>query len=264
MKLGVNTTLNHARALAAAGVDYVEELVPHFLLPANGDDDFASGFSAQVEALAASPLPVPAANCFLPASLKCVGPDADLPAVVRYAATAFRRAERVGLRTIGFGSGGSRSIPEGWTHAAAEEQFVATLQALAPLAAARGVTIAVETLHRGECNFINTNEECARVVRACGHPAVRLLADLWHLLMENEPPAVLRAHGDLLHHVHLAERGGRMAPGTHGEDFRPWLRVFADVGYRGDVTLECSWESFPAQVADSVAYFRNQAAEFGF
>ena len=95
-------------------------------------------------------LPVAAANGFLPGSLKSTGPEANHEGVLAFAETAFKRASRVGIRHIVFGSSGSRRVPDGFDHGKAQLQFVALLARMAPLAKANDVTVVVEPLNTGE------------------------------------------------------------------------------------------------------------------
>ena len=93
-----------------------------------------------------APVPIRAANGFLPGSLKCTGPDANHEGVLSFAEVAFRRAQKVGIETICFGSSGARSIPAGFNREAAEGQFVELLRKMGALAEPYGVTVAVEPL----------------------------------------------------------------------------------------------------------------------
>ena len=245
--LGICTGLANAAALQAAGADYVEENVQTFLQPEQ--PDFAAPAAA---------LPVRVANCFLPAALKCVGPVVDLPQLVRYAGRAFHRARQAGIETIVFGSGGARQIPTEFSKTKAEEQFLALLCELAPLAAQSGVTLVIEPLNRAECNFINSVTEAAALVVACHHPHVQLLADFYHMLRDGQSPDEIRQQGPLLRHIHVAEFAQRTAPGVAGDDFRPFLRALRQVNYQGAISIECVWGDLAAEAGRAVTELRRQ------
>lgn len=247
MQVGICTGIANAGALQAAGADFVEENVQNFLEPEQPD------FSVQPAAM-----PVRVANCFLPAALNCVGPVVDLARLVRYAGSAFQRAQRAGIEIIVFGSGGARQLPAGFSKTKAEEQFIALLRALGPLAAQHAVTVVVEPLNRTECNFINSVPEAAALVTACNHPNVQLLADFYHMLHDDQPPDDIRRHGALLQHVHIAEKAQRTAPGVAGDDFRPFLKALQQVNYRGAISIESSWGDLPAEAGRAVAELRRQ------
>ncbi len=258
MRIGICTSPANASLARDAGAEFIEPGVREFLVPRKSDSEFAE----LREAAAEGPLPFGAVNCFLPGDLKCVGPDARTAEVLDYAATAFARAGEAGVGIVVFGSGGARKLPEGFPSEEAADQFVDILEKMGPLAGSRGVTIAVEPLCSAQCNFVNTLAEAAPLVRRVGHPAVRLVVDIFHMLEESEAPEEIARHADLVAHCHVAE-STRRAPGTDSEDLRPYLRALAESGYTGDVSLECKWENLAAEAAPAVAYLKAQLADVG-
>lgn len=258
-RIGVCASVADAAAAASAGCDYIEEGVRSFLVP----DGTEADFRVKLRLLEAAPLPVAACNSFLPGELKSVGPEARHDDVLAYARTAFRRAREAGVRVIVFGSSGSRAIPEGFDAGEARRQFVSLLRRLGPLAREHGVIVAVEPLNRGECNFINTVAEGAAIVREADDPGVRLLADIYHMLCEDEGPESIVAAGALLVHCHIAEEEGRAAPGVHGEDFTPYLDALRRIGYRGAISFEGRWSDIGRELPVAVQTLRAQIARTG-
>jgi sugar phosphate isomerase/epimerase len=258
MRIGICASPANAPLARDAGADFIEPGVREFLVPRKPDSDFAE----LREAAAEDSMPIPVVNCFLPGDLKCVGPDARTGDVLDYAATAFARAGDAGVGVVVFGSGGSRRLPEGFAPEEAAEQFADLLKRMGPLAGANNVTVAVEPLCSAQCNFVNTLAEAAPLVRRVGHPAVRLVVDIFHMLAENEPPQEIARHADLVAHCHVAE-STRRAPGTDSEDLRPYLRALVELGYSGAVSLECRWEDLAAEAGPAVACLRAQLADVG-
>jgi sugar phosphate isomerase/epimerase len=259
MKIGLCASVGQASLLAEAGFDYIEENVQKWLEPESPEEVF----SAKLGTIRDAALPVQVANSFYPGAIKCTGPEIEMDRVLRYAASAFRRAKLSGIEFIVFGSGGSRQVPEGFDSACAWEQFVAVLRGIAPLAQEHGITAVIEPLNRKECNFITTLEEGAAMVAAADHPQVRLLADIYHMRVNGEDPGDLVKYGRGLRHVHVAELEGRQAPGTAGEDFGPYLRALKEAGYQGAISFEAGWK--PETIADGLKGFREQvrAAKLG-
>ena len=246
----------HAELLAVAeSIDFAEETVVRLLVPEQPDTAFRPPDGAALAAL-----PIPAANVFLPRDLRSTGPEVDLDRLRRYARTAFRRAREVGIGIVVYGSGGSRQVDEGFDRARAEQQFVEALQTVGPPAAEAGITVVVEPLNSAECNLINSVTEGAEAVRAAGHPNVMLLADLYHMLREDEGPDAIERAGGLIRHVHVAEVAERTPPGVAGDDFRSFLRALDRIGYDGDYSLECRWSDQVAQAPPGVAELRRQLA----
>lgn len=239
--------------------DFLEVNVQGFLVPMADDGAFEPNRASAGSAAR----PVRSANCFLPGELQCVGPDVRIDPILEYARTAFRRAGEVGIRTIVFGSGNARMRPDGTSFETAMDQFVELLRRLGPLAEERGVTLVVEPLNRGECNFINSLSEGAEAVERAGHKSVRLLADIYHMRKDGEPEAEIEKFASLIHHVHAAEKEGRSFPGKHGEDLVPYLAALARSNYCGELALECHWGNFAEEGDASLARFRQQMNEAG-
>ena len=256
MHLGLCTSASaNAGLIAGSGIDYVEENVQGFLLPRDPD---AAAWARRLADARACAKPLRAANCFLPGDLPCVGPAVDRTAIRAWATTAFARAKQAGITAIVFGSGGSRRIPDGFDRAQARAQFVDLLKELGPLAAAQNVTLVVEPLNTGECNFITSVDEGAAIVRDAATPGVRLLADIYHMLRDGEGPAAITRAGSLLAHVHIAEREKRTAPGVAGDDFTPYLRALAGIGYDGNLSIESGWHDLAVQLPVALAELRHQ------
>jgi D-psicose/D-tagatose/L-ribulose 3-epimerase len=252
-QFGICTGIENAAVVRAAGWDFVEGNVQTVCM---GDQDEAAWRAAGWEAkFAAAGLGMPAANCLVPASLKVTGPEADLGKLRGYMTNVLRRARRLGLKTVVFGSGGARNVPEGWPGNKAWEQVLGFLQMSAPLAAANDVTIMVEHLNKKECNIINTVAEAMEYVKAAGHPNIQCLVDSWHLWLEEEPLANLEAAMPWIRHVHLADKAGRVAPGQSGSDYTAFFGVLKKAGYDGRISVEAKFEGGLEATAKGVLGF---------
>jgi sugar phosphate isomerase/epimerase len=166
-----------------------------------------------------------------------------------------------GMKTIVFGSGGARAIPDGFSREEAKQQFISLCKQLAPVAKKYNVVISLEPLNTKECNFINSVAEGGDIVKAVNHESFRLLADLYHMLMENESPSNITKYGDLLYHTHIAEKTGRSAPGVNNEDFTPYFKALKDVKYEGRMSIECTWKNLEEQASGALSFMRGQIAK---
>lgn len=257
MKIGNCGSVDQAPLAQKLGFDYIEENVQSFLKPLDSNDAFAPNLAKAQS----SPLPIPAANAFLPGTLKSTGPDVDLPAIERYAAVAFRRAQQVGIQRIVFGSGASRRVPDGFDKAKALDQFVDVLRRIGPIAADHNVIIVIEPLQLSECNLINTVAQGAEIVRRADHPHVQLLADFFHMLRNGESPEDCREYGSLIRHTHLAEKRERTCPGIDGDDFTAFLQALFAAGYTGLLSLECKFpHDIETDAPNALAVLRKQIA----
>jgi sugar phosphate isomerase/epimerase len=256
-RIGISTDITNSAILAAAGYSFVEENVRGFLVPADPD----SVFESKLALLKNSKLPLEACNSFLPGDLKCVGPAPSHEEILRFGETAFRRAQLAGIKTIVFGSGAARTIPVGFPMSEAKNQFITLCKQLAPVAKKYNVVISLEPLNTKECNFINSVAEGGEIVKAVNHENFRLLADIYHMLMENESPSNINKYGDLLYHTHIAEKIGRSAPGVNNADFTPYFKALKEVKYEGRMAIECTWKNLEEQASTALKAMRKQINE---
>lgn len=242
---------------AVEGLDYIETLVQSSLVPLADEAVFA----ARLDQARACPLPVLAANCLFPGEMKTTGPDVDADALADYVAVVMARAQRTGMRHIVYGSGRSRTVPDGFDHARAADQIVAHLKRWGAIAADHGITLVLEPLNAEECNIVTTVGEGAELVRRADHPAVRLLADTYHMARDGDDPGAIRAAGDLIVHAHCGEGNGRGPIGSTGEDHRPYFRALKDAGYDGGVSIEVKWTNRDEQLPQALDELRRQIDE---
>lgn len=135
--------------------------------------------------------------------------------------------------------------PEGISIKELTEHAVRNVRRAADYAEKKGVKLAVEAINRYETYFINTLSKGMEFVEAVNHPAVGIMADLFHMNIEEADIAdsllMIREH---LLHVHIADNT-REAAGMGHTDFKEVLRVLKRIGYEGSLTME-----FMYQLAD--------------
>jgi len=136
-----------------------------------------------------------------------------------------------------FGSGKSRSAPEGTSPEAARGELLELLKELGPIAENQKLTVAVEPLSEGNCNVLNRVRDGAELVREVNHPRIRLMADIYHMQVNGEEPGELEGVVDLLAHVHVADVIDRRPPSDKGTDLKPY---FAGIVGRGHGGRRCS------------------------
>ncbi len=255
--MGIAAGVEKAAEMKAAGAEFLTESVDGLLVPDQPEADFEK----KLAKLKASPLPVLACNGFIrPSHLHATGPEANHDVIVPRCEIVFRRMKQAGVKYAVFGSAGSRKLPEGFAKDKADEQFVALLKRLGPLAQDQGVTVIIEQLQAKECNYINRIGEAAAIIRAAGHPHIRMLGDLYHMAVMGDTPADLKAAMDVVIHMEIAEKKGRSVPGVSGDDFRPYFKVLKEVGYHGVISIEGSYKN-PEQLANAFKEMAKQAAE---
>jgi sugar phosphate isomerase/epimerase len=112
------------------------------------------------------------------------------------------------------------------------------LNTLGRYAADRGVPLIYEPLNRYETNLCNTVESGVAMLQTLDTDNVRLLADLFHMnIEETDIAAALRTGGKHIGHVHFVDTNRRPAGCGH-MDFPPIAAALRDIGYTGYASAE--------------------------
>jgi sugar phosphate isomerase/epimerase len=255
MRFGIVAPIQEAARAKAAGFDFIEEVVPRFLAADQGDDVWQGAALAD-----GSPLPVRAANMLIPGPLKLVGPDADTTALRNYIQSICERAERTGIRTLVFGSGVARTVPEGFDRKQAKRQILEFLRSSVHFCARHNIMMVCEAMNRDECNIINSLPEALQYVWEVDHPNFQCLLDTFHFWKEQEPIEDLRDALPWIRHVHVADSPVRTPPGIIGSsNYRPIFTELKKAKYDGDVTIETiNYAPILDEMERSLAFLKQQ------
>ena len=202
-------------------------------------------------------MPTPVANNFIPAELKVVGPAVDEAKVIEYVKTAFDRSKQLGIKTIVFGSGGARKVPDGFAKEEAQKQLISIAKKIAPEAKKRGIVVAVEPLQSNETNIINSAAEGLEWVKAVGHPNFALMVDFYHLSLEKEDPGILVSGAKYIKHFHIANPHGRVWPLSSDEfDYSGFFENVRKSRYKGGISVEGKTSKFDEEAPKTLAFLR--------
>ncbi len=258
MRFGCCATPDQATLAAEAGFDYIEPAIGRLMsLP---DDTRAS----VIATLRHGPLPVEAFNVFLPRGYMVVGddvpsePPAGLPDLETFTHQALDTVRALSGDVVVFGSGGARRIPEGFPRETAWQQLVDYTRFLGEAAAKRGLRIAIEPLNTRETNLINSVAEATDLANAVAHPAVGVLADMFHMAYDGEAFSEVDIPGNRLWHAHVAAID-RTAPLKDGDELARFFQALHQARYNGRVSIECRWDDFAAQARPALEYLRRHA-----
>jgi hydroxypyruvate isomerase len=133
------------------------------------------------------------------------------------------------------------AVPPNFTPDQARATAVNNLRALAPNAAAAGVTLLLENINAVDRpgDPFPTPEVAAQAVEQVAHPAVGLQFDFFHAGRAGlDPIAEFRRFKHLARHVQIADAPGRHEPGTGTLPVTPFLQALDASGYAGCVGLE--------------------------
>lgn len=146
------------------------------------------------------------------------------------------------------------------TSAEAErELLLAVLAELVPHAEAAGTALLLEPLNRYESDSLPQQKDGAEVVRRLNSRGVRLMSDTFHMNLEElKIPASIRACGDTIGHLHLAD-ATRREPGSAGIDFQAIFAALREIGFQGYMAYECGLTGPAHEVLPrSLAYLRER------
>lgn len=225
MKFGacVGMDTDKLAVIKAAGYDYAE--TSSSAIQAASQEDFEAFCTAAKQL----DMPVEAANNFVPGRIALVGESRATAAITDYLNSLMPRAAKLGVKTIVFGSGGARHIPDGMDKQEGQKYLIDFLRSFAgPIAAKHGVSIAIEPLRSKEDNAINTVHEGVEIVKQVNLPNVKVLADLYHMACESEDFEYLCSLDSMLLHTHTStpvggEKRRRFMLPDDGYDQLPFL-----------------------------------------
>lgn len=235
-EIGVVGEIENDSLFLSAGYKYLIDNAGRLFSPKNISDE---QFATKLQLIRKSKIKLMGVNVFMPGDIKLVGPTVNEQQILEHANTVLRRCKAAGIKMVVWGSGGSRRIPDGFDPAKARDQFIDIARKVSAIAKDNGIVMAFESLNSTETNFINTTAQSLQLVKDVNHPNFRLNIDFYHMLMENEGPAIIEQCGKYAVHCELAEKEGRAAPGVHHQDFIPYFNAMKKIKYKGVVVVEC-------------------------
>ena len=251
VQVGFCIPLGSIEAAKAAGFDYAELSTTEIAGLSDVD------FEAAAARIRRAGLPVPAANLFLPPTLKVTGAAIDREQQMAYVRRAFARLARLGTQIVVFGSGPARAVPDGFPKDEAFRQLVEFGKRIAPEARTRGITITVEPQRHEETNIINSAAEGLRLVGAIDDPNFQLMIDFYHLALEKEDPSIVIRAGAHIRHLHTANPDGRVFPRTWEEyAYGPFFAALRQIGYDKRISVEASTKDLPVDAPLAIALLR--------
>jgi sugar phosphate isomerase/epimerase len=136
--------------------------------------------------------------------------------------------------------------------------LIESLHKLGEHAAGEGVYVLFEPLNRYEDHMVHTLAEAVDLCAAVGLPSVRVMADLFHMnIEERDLASAITQAADYLMHVHLAD-SNRLQPGLGHTDFRSAFRAIHQIGFSGFLALECHLQGEPrAALTETARYLRS-------
>jgi len=240
MRFGICVFKDDIPAAERAGYDYVELTVTN-VFPEVDEKEYGK----LKEQLKHSAIKPETWRRFIPSHLPVVGPEIDSEAIGEFLKITLGRIRDLGGRIVVFGSPLSRNIPEGFSKKRAHEQLVQFLQVSGDIAKSNDLIIAIEMIVRRNCNVLNTVSEVGFLAREIERPEVKVLADLYHMSGNDEPPEAVEQIGDYLCHVHMPvpEIVGLNEPRAINDilpeyPIKEFLRSLKKISYHNRISIE--------------------------
>lgn len=123
----------------------------------------------------------------------------------------------------------------------ARKTYLANMAWAAEQAAALGKTVLTEPLNSRDRPgyFISRADETAELIREIGHPALKLMFDVYHVqIMEGDLTKRLERHLDVIGHVQIAAVPSRAEPDEGEVNLAHLLGVLDRLGYKGLIGCE--------------------------
>lgn len=254
MKFGVCAPIEKAQMCLDAGFDFIE-------ITACGAWAMTD---EQLDEIAALNLPIYSANCMFPTfypgteeRIRVVGPERKVEFLKDYYGEVMRKCAKIGIKTVVFGSGGQRRIPEGMGKEAGLAEYREVCTAIADYATKYGITIVVEPLNYTETNSINTVKEGFEQVKIMNHESVKLLMDIYHVLKNEEDIDYSDELIQSLYHVHWSNPETRKLPQEVTEWQKKFAKILKDGGYNGVISIETGAPQTEEQAKKAREVLRN-------
>lgn len=252
MKFGCCVDVSQLPLVLESGFDFAELRVGT-VLPDVPEHDWAP----VRDEILGHHVPIFGFNVLLPGHLRVVGPDVKRKVLADYVDIAFARMSQLGGKYLSFGSGGARSIPDGFDRAVARAQLRDFVSLLGKKGLQYGITVNVEFLNSKETNVILSLLEAKEYVLEANVSSVKLLADFYHMMEEVEPLSDLREVSEHIGYVHVADTG-RRHPGSGQFPYSEFVRILREIRYDGPVSVECNWgDNFALELKASCAYLKS-------
>lgn len=148
-----------------------------------------------------------------------------------------------------------------WGDAVAKDQAIdwlkGALDVLGMHAQQYGTHLIYEPLNRYETNLVNTEADGVQLLKSLQTENVRLLADLFHMnIEETDIASGLKDGGHWIGHVHFVDSNRRPAGNGH-LNFSPILAALQSIGYQSYLSAEAlPWPDSWAAAEQTIAKYR--------
>jgi len=201
---------------------------------------------------------IPVFNCFIPEEIALTGNKVNNKKIDDYLTKVMKRVKELGGKIIIFGSGKARSYPKGFSAKKALNQIEIFLKKCDNYSEEKNLKIAIEPLNSNESNIINTVKEANKIAERLDLRNIKVLADSYHMYLEQEDLNILKEVGDNLLHVHISNYK-RSAPGIIEDDkmdYNGFFSCLQDINYAGRISIECNFNTMEKESKKALEFLK--------
>lgn len=255
MKIGICTSIDQIELVQRIGFDYIEPAVVG-IAQMNKKE-----YEEVLTKVDESKIGCEVFNILFPGEIRLTGPNVNHESIREYLVKAFDRIAKLGAKAVVFGSGGARRIPEDLDPKDGWKDLVETARVVGEVASQYNIIIAMEPLNKSETNILNSVSEGISFVKEVDHTNIRLLADFYHMRVENESMDILKeTNSDILVHTHIAKGDGRYFPICKDEDiYSEFFYGLKEIAYESRVSIEGRTDNFEEDAAKALEVLRELA-----
>ena len=247
-----NTFKKEMLIIEKAGFDFAELSVN--VLQSLNDNDF-NDIKSITKNIS---IPISVFNCFIPKNLPLTGNNVSIEDINTYLDFVMDRINQLDGKYIIFGSGEARNIPDNFSRDKAKRQIKNFLKICNMYGKKYDLEIAIEPLNRNESNIINTVNEAYEIEKELNLPQISILADMYHMYIENESFDIIEDIKNKLIHVHVSniERN----PPNYSDDKQIFNKLFTklkSVDYNKGISLECNFSDIETESKVSLDYLKD-------
>lgn len=149
-----------------------------------------------------------------------------------------------------------------------EDRLVETLRGIAAYAKKTGAAFTIEPENRFFLNWLNTSDDCARIIDRVGYDGFQLTLDLKHMNVEEDIIRALIVHRDITHNIHFIDADNTMFTRSRRFlDIERIIQTLCAIQFRGWLCIATSplaggSTKQDKDLADEAAYIREIIARF--
>ena len=185
------------------------------------------------------------ANCMFPGwifenGIELLGENASIEWQNEFLDKVYPRCQKLGMKTIVFGSGKQRRIPDGMDLKEAHEAHLELCRRIADKAKPYGITIVLEPLNYTETNCFNTVAESYAFMKEVDRDNFKLLSDVYHMYRNEEEATLPCDYVKEMHHIHVPQPGSRFYPTRKTPYLVEYARSLKAGGFDGYAAVEAN------------------------